>query len=186
MIRRIVTSASLTLALAGAVVAAEALKSGPQVGEDLPGTFKPLNITGPDAGKVTCIFCEYGESPVALVFARTLSEPLARLTKRLDAAAGQHKAAGLFTSVVFLNRDESLPKEIKQLAEREKIEHASLRTFKPEGPMDYNIAKDADITVILFTDRAVKANHVFRKGELTDKAIDVIVAEIPKILPAKK
>jgi hypothetical protein len=186
MNRLIALSACLALALAGTVVAAEALKSGPQAGEDLPGTFKPLNITGPDAGMVTCIFCEYGESPVALVFARSLSEPLARLTKRLDAAAGRHKDASLFSSVVFLSRDESLPKEIKQLAEREKVQHTSLRTYKPEGPMDYNIAKDADVTVILFTDRAVKANHAFRKGELTDKDIEAIVAEIPKILPAKK
>jgi hypothetical protein len=31
------------------------LKSGPQVGENLPGIFDPLNITGEKAGEVNCL-----------------------------------------------------------------------------------------------------------------------------------
>jgi hypothetical protein len=34
---------------------AEPLKSGPQVGEEIPGTFLPLNVTGADAGKKRCL-----------------------------------------------------------------------------------------------------------------------------------
>jgi hypothetical protein len=30
------------------------LKSGPQVGESLPGVFHPLNVTGPGAGLRIC------------------------------------------------------------------------------------------------------------------------------------
>lgn len=48
--------ASLALALlAGGVLAAEGPKSGPQVGESLPGPFHPLNITGDSAGTKTCL-----------------------------------------------------------------------------------------------------------------------------------
>ena len=40
------------------------------------------------------------------------------------------------------------------------------------------------MTVVLYTDMKVKANHAFRKGELSDKDVDAIVAEVPgKILP---
>jgi hypothetical protein len=47
--------ASLALALlAGGVLAAEGLKSGPQVGESLPGPFHPLNVTGSGAGQKVC------------------------------------------------------------------------------------------------------------------------------------
>jgi len=47
--------ASLTVALlAGGVVAAESLKSGPQVGDPIPGVFHPLNVTGRAAGKKAC------------------------------------------------------------------------------------------------------------------------------------
>ena len=42
------------LALASAVVAADALKSGPQPGDGLV-PFQPLNVTGPFAGKDQCL-----------------------------------------------------------------------------------------------------------------------------------
>jgi hypothetical protein len=41
------------------------------------------------------------------------------------------------------------------------------------------------VTVVLYTDRTVKANHAFKTGELKDKDIDQIVAEVSKILPQK-
>jgi hypothetical protein len=47
--------ASLAVALlAGGVFAAEAFKSGPQVGDSIPGVFHPLNVTGRAAGKKAC------------------------------------------------------------------------------------------------------------------------------------
>ncbi len=67
----------LTFALvASTALAAETLKSGPQVGEDVPGPFHPLNINGAKAGQKNCLFCENGSNPVAMVFARDVSEPL--------------------------------------------------------------------------------------------------------------
>jgi hypothetical protein len=166
--------------------AAERVKSGPQVGEELPGTFKPRNVTGPDAGQLTCIFCEYGESPVAMVFARTPSAPLTRLLKRLDAETARHKAAGLASCVIFLSADEALPGQLQQLAEREKVQHTILRTFKPEGPQDYKLDPKADVTVVLFLDRVVKGNYAFAKGEMKDQDIAAIAAELAKMLPVKK
>src|SRR5262245_38360572 len=79
-------SCLLIALLVGIAGAADAPKSGPTVGQELPGTFEPVNVTGPDAGQKTCIFCEYEEKPVAMVFAREVSDPLIRLTRRLDAA----------------------------------------------------------------------------------------------------
>jgi hypothetical protein len=40
--------------LIGGVMAAESLKSGPQVGTRVPGPFNPLNVTGDNAGTKTC------------------------------------------------------------------------------------------------------------------------------------
>jgi hypothetical protein len=40
--------------LAGGVLAAEGLKSGPQVGDPIPGVFHPLNVTGASAGQKVC------------------------------------------------------------------------------------------------------------------------------------
>ena len=41
------------LALAGAS-AGEGLKSGPQVGKNIPGPFDVLNVNGPAAGEKNC------------------------------------------------------------------------------------------------------------------------------------
>jgi hypothetical protein len=49
-------SAGATLAIAllvGSVNAADALKSGPQVGDGVP-VFEPLNVTGSAAGRKQC------------------------------------------------------------------------------------------------------------------------------------
>ena len=49
----------------------------------------------------------------------------------------------------------------------------------------YKVNKDADVTVVLYTQHMVKANHTFAKGELKDKDIDAVVADVVKIVPAK-
>ena len=52
---RIAAGASLAIALlVGGVVAADALKSGPQTGKKIPGAFHPLNINGAAAGQKFC------------------------------------------------------------------------------------------------------------------------------------
>ncbi len=55
MKHRIAVGGSLALVLlAGSVIAAEALKSGPQVGDKITVPFQPLNINGPNAGEKVC------------------------------------------------------------------------------------------------------------------------------------
>jgi len=52
---RYILGTSLAMALlAGGVIAAEDLKSGPQAGKAIPGPFHPLNVTGRAAGKKAC------------------------------------------------------------------------------------------------------------------------------------
>jgi hypothetical protein len=53
---RIAVGASLTLALlVGSVIAAEALKSGPQVGSSKIPAFNPLHCSGPGVGGKQCL-----------------------------------------------------------------------------------------------------------------------------------
>ncbi|HLN30451.1 MAG TPA: hypothetical protein VK395_22095 [Gemmataceae bacterium] len=55
MNQRIAIRASLALVLlGGSLWAAERLKSGPQTGEQIPGPFHPLNVTGDSAGSKAC------------------------------------------------------------------------------------------------------------------------------------
>ena len=47
------------------------------------------------------------------------------------------------------------------------------------------VNKEADVTVVLYVDRNVKANFAFKKGELKEKEIEEVVKALPKILPSK-
>jgi hypothetical protein len=88
--------------------------------------------------------------------------------------------------VVFLSDDEKLEKTLKELAKKEKLDHTVLTIDNPAGPKGYDIDKEADVTVVLYTKRNVKANYAFRKGELKAPDIDMIVKDVTKILPDKK
>lgn len=46
---------AIVLLTVSVVAADEALKSGPEVGKNIPGAFHPLNLTGASAGKKNCL-----------------------------------------------------------------------------------------------------------------------------------
>jgi hypothetical protein len=153
-------------------------KSGPQVGDRVV-PFHPLNCTGDHAGEKYCLICKNGPSPVAVIFARQVTPELIKLIKRIDEATDKNKERSMGSFVVLLSDSDNLEKELKELARKEKIQHCILTIDDPEGPKDYNIAPEAEVTVLL----TVKANHGFEKGDLNDKGIEAIVADLRKILP---
>ena len=71
---------SLTLTLALTLSAADPCVSGIPVGKR-PGPYSFLVATGPQRGQQTCYICEQheGGKPAAVVFARSLSDPLGKL-----------------------------------------------------------------------------------------------------------
>ncbi len=120
-----------------------------------------------------------------MIFAREVSDPLTSLVKKIDAATAKHSDCHMGSFVVFLNDDEGLEKKLKELAKKDKIDHTVLTIGNPRGVNGYNIPKDADVTVVLYTNRTVKANYAFKKGELKSADIDKIVGDVSKILPQK-
>jgi len=181
--------AAAVLAMVAAVgisVADEpAVKSGPQVGAKVPGPFHPLNINGDKAGEKNCLYCQHGTSPVAMIFAREVNPQLTQLIKQIDMATAKNKDARMGSFVVFLSDSEGLTDQLKSLVNKENIKNTVLAVDNPAGPKNYNVAKDASITVVLYEDHTVRSNYSFRKGELTEKAITRIVNDIPKIVAPK-
>src|SRR5262245_57342853 len=117
-----------------------------------------------------------------MVFAREISDPLTSLVKKLDAAAAKNKDAHMGSFFVFCTDQEGLEAKLKEFVDKEKIEKVVLTIDNPAEPSRYKIAKDADVTVVLYTGQKVKANHAYKKGELTAAEVDKILADLPKIL----
>jgi hypothetical protein len=120
-----------------------------------------------------------------MIFAREISDPLTSLVKKIDAATAKNSDCRMGSFIVFCSDSEGLEEKLKDLAKKEKLEHIILTIDNPQGPQRYKIAKEADITVVLYKQQKVKSNFAFKKGVLEDKDIDKIVADIKKILPEK-
>ena len=121
------------LVLASAAVAADALKSGPQVGADVPGPFQCHNVNGADAGEKACLYCKNGTNPVVMVFAREPSAPVVALIRKLDAASEKNRDDRLGTCVIFLGQKDALEKDLKDLIEK-LIAHEAWAQRVPERP----------------------------------------------------
>src|SRR6266567_2184071 len=114
-----------------------------------------------------------------MIFAREISDDLTSLVKKLDAETGKNKSARMGSFVVFLSDDEGMEEKLKDLAKKEGLKNIILTLDNPAGPRAYNVTKDADVTVVLYNKRTVKANHAYKKGEFKAKDIEAILKEVP-------
>jgi hypothetical protein len=177
-------AAAVVAVLGGVVVAAE-LKSGPQTGDKVPGAFHPYNVTGEDAGKTACLYCKAGDDPVVMIFARTGDDAMThKLIKAIDAANVTHAKVDMYSFAVFQGDKAKLEPQLKDAAKKAELKKLVLAIEDKEDPIPakYNLSKDADVTVILYRDRVVKANYSFAKGKITDKDIDAVVKDVAKIV----
>jgi hypothetical protein len=183
--------------LAAPASAAEPLRPGYKVGEQLQILFWEYRVSGPGVekpGPGSNLVCVYSTRPVAMVYTREITAPVVRLVKMLDEATAadkaERRAKHLGSYVVLICNDLTREKELSALAEKEKIRHTllSLVVLGEEGRkrFDDRFGTEAETTVILATgQRQVKASSAYRKCELTDKEIDRILADVPKVLPTK-
>jgi hypothetical protein len=181
---RLAASLAAVLALAAGVgAAADALKSGPQVKDKVPGPFEPLNINGEQAGKENCLYCEFGPNPVVMIFAHEPSPALTTLIKKLDEATARNGDAELRSCVIFCSKEKGMARKLHTLVKEAGVKKTVLALeAEPDGPEAYKLSREADVTVLLYSQLYVKANFAFRKGELTDKDADKILAALPAIL----
>jgi hypothetical protein len=120
-----------------------------------------------------------------MIFAREVSDSLTSLVKKIDAATAKNKENRMGSFVVFLTDEENARDDLKKLADKEGIKHTILAIDNVAGPPTYHIAKEADVTVVLYNKRKVEVNYAFKKGELNAPAIERILGDLPKILPEK-
>jgi hypothetical protein len=165
--------------------AEDKLRSGLQPGERITSIFEPLNVTGPFAGERHCLVCENGANPVAMIFAREVTDALVQLLVKLDAATADRKSLEMGSFLVLLSDQADQPQKLQQLARRHGLRQIVLSVDEPRGPDGFSVAPEADLTVVLYRNFEIKANHAFRKGELTGKSVDAIMADVPKILVSK-
>jgi len=153
-----------------------------------PGPYSSLVAVGPQRGQLHCFICETENRPAAIVFARTLSEPLGKLARQLDQAVLANKTAELRSWITVLNDDHTtVDAEAQQWARKHAVRALSVGVYEDAGgPATYRLGRAADVTVLLFVNQKVVRNFAFRAGELTDERIADIGKALAEILPQKK
>jgi hypothetical protein len=184
MSKHFLAGASLALALlVGGAMAADPIKSGPQVGQTVDA-FEARNVTGPFAPDDHCLVCWTAAKPGVMILARRLSDPLAGLVKKVD-AANKEQGDKLRSFVVFLDDEKGLDAKLKDLAAKEKLEKTVLAIDNPKDTASEGVPKDAEVTVVLFVKHKVKVNRAYKKGELTAEEVEKIIKDLPTILDAE-
>ncbi len=189
---RVLTTFGLAIALAASAVVARAaeskdLKSGPQVGEEV-GAFEVVKAAGNPhdgvkVGEELCYRCKLGSRPVVMVFARTPDEKLAKLIKELDKVVADHsdQKMGAFVNLIG-HKEEAAKKAAEKLAEKAGASNIAIVVPKdqPNGPEDYKINPKAEVTVLIYKEGKVAANHAL--DSLDEKSAKSILTDTSKIL----
>lgn len=174
--------AATMMAVAGEV------QSGLEPGKAI-GAFDVVKVAGaPDDGVAVgdqlCYRCKYGGRPMAMVFTRTTDEKLAALVKKLDAtvAEGASKDLKAFVNVLAENRDtaEAAAKKLASSTANQNVPIVVPVEFE-NGPANYGINPQAQITVIVATGGKVIANRAYGEA-LSDSAISEILADVHKLM----
>lgn len=176
------------LAVAGiaasiAVPSMAAVKSGLEEGAS-PAPFHVLDVTGPSKGKKLCYRCQYGSKPTVSIFVREVNDELAKLVKNTDKFVGKNKDVKAAAFVVLLtDNPDAAEAKLKALAKKHDIKNVPLTIFDGKaGPKAYNIAKDADVTVVMWNESSVTANHSYKKGELNKAEMKKITMSTTKLV----
>ena len=174
----------VALAFALTLPAADPCVSGVPVGKR-PGPYSFLVATGPQRGQPTCYICDQENKPTAVVFARSLSEPLGKLMGKLDAEGIARKDAGFKVWMTHLTATADLD-ALGKWAQKQGLKSCPVGEFEDaDGPPSYKLSTDADVTVLLFVKQKVVANFAFRAGELDDKAIATVLKAVPGLFETK-
>lgn len=121
-----------------------------------------------------------------MIFAREVSDGLTSLVKKVDKATQENSKARMGSFVVVCNDDEKMEGKLKDLAKKEGLKKTVLTLVdNKSGPGGYKLHADADVTVVLYTKRKSQAEFAYKKGELKDKDVEAILADLTKILPEK-
>lgn len=181
--KRFTGIAAACLLLAGMAIAGEGLQSGLPVGEKVPA-FNVRDITGPKKGTTLCYRCAYGARPVVTIFTREVNDTVKDFVKAIDAKVGANEDKKMASFVVVVTETpDSVEPKLEAFAKDSSIKNVPLTIVEGSaGPPNYKLAKDAEVTVMMWVESEVKVNQAFAKGEFNKAAAEKLVVETKKIL----
>jgi hypothetical protein len=181
-------AAALMLGAVVTVTAAE-LKSGLPTGEKIPA-FIVTKIAGAEndgvaVGKDLCYRCKYGARPQVMIFTRNTGSDIVSLAKELNSAVAKNESKQLSAFVNVLNSDKAAAeKAAKSLATAVGAEKLPVvvPVENDNGPANYGINPDAEVTVILANNSTVVATHGYAAGQFNAEAVKTVLSDVENLV----
>ncbi len=188
---KVTTVFGLAIALAIGVSAYGAeLKSGLQPGDEVPA-FEVVKVAGNPhdevkIGEELCYRCKMGKRPMVVVFARKSDKNLAKLVHALDEVVAKNKdekKMGAFVTLINTSEADG-KKAAEKLVKDADASNIAVVVSKdqPDGPKDFKLDAGADLTVLIYKDGTVAANHALKADGLNEQVAKKIVGDTSKIL----
>ena len=87
---------------------------------------------------------------------------------------------------MLCNDDAAHKQRVQDLVAKEHLKHVVVGTAIPGGPPRYRVAKEADVTVVVYADhRVVAANFPLKTSELDARNVMAISAALRRVLPER-
>jgi hypothetical protein len=186
---RIFLGNALTLALvystAGTACAdnstTDSLKQGDSIGVFYVTKVAGAEDDGVEPGEELCYRCRYGSRPMIMVFARDTSGKVTDLVKQIDAAVANNEDASLKGLFTLIGEDAArLKEDASKFAEKAAVKNVPVVVAKETrtGPLNYKLADDAAVTIIVAKDSQVVNTHVFAADKIDIAAVMTDVEQL--------
>jgi hypothetical protein len=169
-------------------VPAEEIKSGLEPGKAI-GAFNVTKCAGAEedgvkVGDNLCYRCKNGARPQVMVFTRSANDKnVQKLIQELDKAVAENSDKQLRAFVNVLGEDkEELSSSAKELAQATKAKNVPFvvpNEFE-NGPDDYGLNSEAEVTIIVANKSKVTATHAAKAAK--DLKVDAVLADVKKLV----
>ena len=78
-----------------------------------------------------------------------------------------------------MSDDDDMKARIESFKKANDVKNVSLALDSSKGPEDYELAKDASVTTVLYKSKKVKVNHAF--ASFTAKDVETVVTDLSKL-----
>lgn len=172
--KRFLAATLAVMMMASGVFAAE-VKSGLQAGADI-GAFYVTKVAGAESDGVKtkanlCYRCKNGKRPQVMVFTRSSDTTVVNLIDQLDAAIVKNESKQLraFVNVLGDSRN-AASKGVKSIASASKAKNVPfvLPNEYENGPDNYQLNPEAEVTILVCNNHKVFASHAVSSAKELD------------------
>ncbi len=147
----------------------DCLEQGDSIGVFYVTKVAGAEDDGVEPGEDLCYRCRYGSSPMIMVFARNTNGKVPELLKQMESAVSENEESSLRGLLTLMGEDVSkLKADAEKIATMTAVKKVPVVVAKEAmtGPLNYKLAADAAVTIVVAKDSQVVNTHTFASDKI--------------------